>query len=213
MKKEELLQQIADLKVLNFGEYGIDCNFGDLKYRLVFLTENAINNLEIMNLLFVWRKNNLSWFQAQFNITLEGTVRWFKDRVVGAPDRLLFIIKVGDEYVGHVGLFRFDFSNFSCEIDNIVRGEKKYPGIIGDAILNMMKWGQSFLGVENYTLETFSDNLRALKLYENLGFKEYNRKPLIKIQNEDRAEWVSPGTDYQGAIERFNVFMRFNKTI
>lgn len=208
MNKDEVLRKIANLKMNNFGEYFVDCNYNGLDYKLILLTKDSVDNADVMELLFRWRKNNQVWFQAQFNITLEGTVKWFRDRVIGAPDRILFIIKVGDKYVGHVGLFRFDFVESACELDNVLRGENIFPGIISAAIVDVFKWGKDVLGIEKYTLETFSDSVRALKMYEKLGFREYKRIPLIKIHNGDRTEWVEPSSDYQGGIERFNIFMK-----
>jgi RimJ/RimL family protein N-acetyltransferase len=127
--------------------------------------------------------------------------------VVETPDRLLFMISVNGAYLGHVGLFRFEFDDRTCEIDNIVRGESGYPGLIEDAIANMMRWGSNRLGLKGYTLQTFSNNERSLSLYTRLGFREVKRVPLLKIEVEGGVEWVDAPADYRGPVERSNVFM------
>ena len=86
---------------------------------------------EIIRLCAKWRKQHEDWFPARFTVTVDGTARWLKNGVVETPDRLLFMISVNEAYLGHVGLFRFEFDDEDCEIDNIVRGEAGYPGLMG----------------------------------------------------------------------------------
>lgn len=209
--KEGILNKIKDLKDKKYGEVVIASNFAGHDYELCFLTAECPKNLEIMELLSAWRKKHEFWFPAQFEVSTERTISWFDKRVTAAADRLLFMIKVGDKYVGHVGLFRFDFDGNSCEIDNIVRGEETLPGIMGDAITRLMDWGRRELGLKTYSLQTTSDNARALKLYKSLGFEESKRIPLIYVEMEGQKEWVPAPTDYAGEIKRYDVFMNLKK--
>ena len=72
----------------------------------------------------------------------------------------------------------------------------------------MMKWGREELGIKNYALQTFSNNTRALNLYNRLGFKEVRREPLVMVENGDRKEWVHPEGAYKkNEIDRFNIHM------
>jgi RimJ/RimL family protein N-acetyltransferase len=205
--KDTILNKIKDLKNKAFGETTIDCSFGDVKYKLVFLTADRNEDKNIIQLLSDWRKKHEIWFPSQFEVTPERTKKWFEERVIGASDRLLFMIEVNGEFVGHVGLFRFNFNDRVCDIDNILRGVDKYPGIIESAINNMMQWGKKEFGLEGYTLETASDNDRALKLYERMGFKEAKRVPLIKTNKNNCIEWAEAPEGYTGTIERYDVFM------
>ncbi len=210
MNQDQILAQIKQLKDTRFGEVVIPCSLNATAYQLVLLTRDCEMDVGMMTLLGKWRKDNESWFQAIFPVSLERTTRWFQSGVIGAPDRLLFMIKVGDNFIGHVGLFRFNFANNSCEIDNIVRGEKGFPGIMGSAILQMMAWGKETLGLSTYTLETTSDNERALKLYAQLNFVEVRREPLFLNPSADHVEWIPVPAGYTGEIKRYNVFMEFS---
>lgn len=209
--EEEIIKKIKDLKGKKFGEVVIKGNFNGHDYELYFLTSECSQDLKIMELLSAWRKKHEFWFSAQFEVTVERTTSWFKEKVIGTEDRLLFMIKVGDKYIGHIGLFRFNFAEATCEIDNIVRGEETLPGIMGDAVSRMMDWGRKELGLKSYTLQTTSDNGRALKLYERLGFEESKRIPLVYVEAEGRKEWVPAPDDYAGEIKRYDVFMRLKK--
>lgn len=210
--KKNILDKFQELKNKKFGEVQIPCIFQDKNYKLILLTADCSGDDRLMELLSNWRKKHEFWFQAQFPISAERTTAWFKNKVIGAPDRLLFIIKVDDLYIGHVGLFRFDFENLTCEIDNIVRGEDNVaPGIIGDSVANMMEWGKNNFGIKNYTLQTTSDNARALRLYDKMGFVEVKRVPLFYQKTEEGGEWTEAPMEYSGPIERYDVYMELKK--
>lgn len=205
--RNQIRSSIKTFNLERFNELIINCNHNDLSYELIMMTAECEKNLELMALLGKWRKENEEWFPAQFNVTLEGTCKWFINGVIGTEDRLLFLIKVADEYIGHVGLFRFNFEKKTCEIDNILRGVSKYPGIMESAIHHMMNWGKDTLGLKGYTLQTSSDNERALTLYKKMGFVEIQKEPLIKKCFADRNEWVIAPPNYDKKIERYNLIM------
>lgn len=205
--KSEVLAKISELKHLRFGEVTIDCRFNNFDYTLLLLTSDCSEDQSLMELIGRWRQENENWFQAIFKVTLEGTTKWFKNNLINAPDRLLFIIKIGNEYIGHVGLFRFNFEKLTCEIDNIVRGEPSYPGVMGDAIISMMSWGKEILGLKGYTLQTFYENERAVKLYKKLGFVGVKRDPLVKVVSKDRIEWLPAPKNFTGRPLRHNYIM------
>lgn len=209
--KQKVLNQIKQLKYSSFGDVSLQFFHDKKKHQLILLTKDCVEDEQVINNLAKWRKMHQKWFPAQFKVTLEGTKKWLKERVIEAPDRLLFLIKADNRYIGHIGLFRFNFKEMYCELDNIVRGEPLYPGIITTAIAEMMAWGKKTLGIKFYELQTASDSERALKLYSKLGFIEVKRSPLIQIKRKDRIEWVDAPKNYRGTIKRFNVFMKNKK--
>jgi RimJ/RimL family protein N-acetyltransferase len=204
----EILSKINKLKHEDFAKVLIDCNYHNFHYNLLLLTADCALNRNLMELIGDWRKENERWFLSQFKVTTERTTKWFEERVIGTPDRLLFIIKANDKYIGHVGLFRFDFENKTCEIDNIVRGEPEIPGIMGNAVLNMMEWGKNNLDIQNYSLKVLSDNEKARRLYDRLGFIEISRIPLITVDGEDGLEWTEAPDEYDKAAEKYYVVMK-----
>lgn len=205
--KSELLAKIYDLKHFRFGEVTIDSTFNNLRYTLLLLTSDCSEDQSLMELIGRWRKENEMWYLSQFEVTTARTTKWFKERLIDAPDRMLFIIKVGNEYIGHAGLFRFNFDDQTCELDNILRGEKKYPGIMEDALVSIMKWGKRILKLKGYTLKVLSDNERAIRLYGRLGLSETERIPLIQVEGKDGLEWTEAPRGYAGPISRYYVVM------
>ena len=210
---EKILLKIKTFKSLPFGKTAINCVFSNQKYQLVLVTKDCVNNKNIVRLLAKWRKFHQSWFQAQFKVTIKGTKIWLEKKVIDTPDRLLFLIKVNNNLIGHIGLFRFNFDNYSCEIDNVVRGELGYPGIIQNGLKYLMNWGRKNLFIKNYTLETTSDNQKALGLYTKLGFSEFKRIPLIKVNTNGYNEWIEAPNGYENEIKRYNVFMKIKNSL
>jgi RimJ/RimL family protein N-acetyltransferase len=161
-----------------------------------------------------WREAANPFFPSQFPVTLEGTQRWLVKGLLETTDRILFWVKTNDgRFVGHVGLFRFDFEHKSVEVDNIVRGEEGLlPGIMQMAIDAMLGWSFSLLGVETTELRVMSDNHRALKLYERMGYRETVRVPLIPKQDGPALHWVEANSPSGEPGERFFVTMRLPKS-
>jgi perosamine synthetase len=208
LTKKSVLRKIKTLKEKPFGSTVTSGFIQGKPFRLILLTRECQSDRNTISLLAKWRKNNEVWFADQFPVTLKRTQAWFINRLIDTEDRLLFIIEVNDTYIGHVGLFRFDFRNRSCEIDNIVRGDKGYPGIIGAAITCLMRWGKDVLQLLGYTLETTSDNVRALRLYDRLGFIEHKRIPLRYNKTQEGGSWTVAPKQYKGSVKRYEVFMK-----
>ncbi|HUD19802.1 MAG TPA: GNAT family N-acetyltransferase [Patescibacteria group bacterium] len=200
---------IARLKNKSFGSVSIRGIIRRTNYDLILLTRDSITDDHIVALLSRWRKKHETWFPTQFPVTRKRTKGWLKNNVINTQDRLLFMIRVHDTYIGHVGLYRFDFEKKTCEIDNIVRGRKGYPGLVTAAIRQMMQWGMSTFGLNGYTLQTTSDNERALRLYNKLGFVETKRIRLIHRTTRDGGEWITAPMGYKRSIQRYDVFMKW----
>jgi len=198
---------IMALKENPFHAISLKTKYMDQDFDLVLITRECVESDEIVHLLSRWRKENEFWFQAIFPVTDKGTKIWLRDKVIEERDRLLFLIRICDKYIGHVGLWKFDFTNHSCEIDNIIRGEHEYPGIMYDSIVSLQDWARKTLAIRDFYLHTLVENHRAFKLYKKLGYVVIKTEPLIKILNGDRIEWVSPPADYTGNVERHEVQM------
>jgi len=205
--QEFVTKKIHVLKSKSYGSFVLHGKVGDQTFDIIFLTAEKENDTAIISLLSKWRKKHEMWFTAQFPITNVRTKSWFKTLLIDKPDRLLFMIRVSDKYMGHVGLNRFNFKKRTCEIDNIVRGETGYPGLMEAAIKTMMAWGTRSLGVAGFSLLTTSDNSRAIALYTKLGFVTQKKVPLVYKKTSEGGEWVSTPR-YKGNILRYDVYMK-----
>lgn len=207
--REIVLGAIAEMKERPFKSVAVDGSGKTAKFRLQFLTREAESDRALMELLGRWRKENEHGFLGSFPVSYERTHSWYLKNLINQPDRLLFLIEVDGKYVGHIGLFRFNYETKTCEIDNIVRGEKDCPGIMGDAILAMMQWGRDTLGLSGYGLKVLGDNDKAIRLYKKLGYTEVSRIPLLQEQGKDGPEWKEAPAGWTGTPERYYSVMAF----
>lgn len=164
------------------------------KIKMSVITEDMLKNNKTIKLLAAWRDKSNRWFPAQFKVTLDGTKKWATEQLLKKKDRILFFLQlIGDNKpFGHVGLYRFDYKEKSCEIDNIIRGEEreKTRGGMTIGLRMLINWTFFYLGVQKLYLKVFSDNARAISLYTRLGFKEVDRTPLMKKVENNVASWV-----------------------
>lgn len=181
--------------------------FGNISYYLILVTDRRESDKQLIKLLALWRKKHEQLFLAIFSVTLEGTKRWLRDRVINQPDRILFMIRVKNQYIGHIGLYRFNFRNNSCDIDNVIRGVDRYPGIMGNALGYMMRWAKTEFGIKTFMVPTTSNNKRALRFYQRLGFTEVKRIPMIRVITSGRIEWKNAPNEYKGPVKLYKIIM------
>jgi RimJ/RimL family protein N-acetyltransferase len=187
---------------------------GRLVGRLEPLSWADAAKLETAPVLAKWRETANPFFPSQFPVTLEGTQRWLVKGVLENADRILFwVMTPQGKPVGHVGLYRFDFEKNSTEVDNIVRGEEGVlPGVMQTAIDAMLGWTFGALGIQTTTLRVTSDNVRAIRLYQRLGYTEIARVPLKREDEGAVIHWVEQAAATGEPDERFFVTMRLTKT-
>lgn len=167
------------------------------KLRLYVVTKNLIERDDVISTLAEWRDKANIWFPSQFPVTIEGTKKWAREQLLNKSDRILFFVEIAggnDGPFAHVGLYRFDYENRTCEIDNIIRGKniQATKGGVTIALQAMIDWAFTNLGFTALYLQVFSDNKRAIALYKRLGFGEDNRVPLIKKVDSKVISWIEP---------------------
>ena len=129
-----------------------------------------------------WRNENVTAYPSRFVATPVSTKAWLRDRVLAAPDRMLFLVvnKFG-RIVGHLGFASAINDDCSLEMDNIVRGIKTGDaGIMTNAMVTLMDWAEEKLGPREIYLRVFEENTHAIAFYEKLGFVRDRLLPLTK---------------------------------
>lgn len=177
--------------------------------QLIPITQEILNSPEDINLLAKWREKNQEWFPSQFKVTIEGTKKWLENALLKEPDRILyFVCNNNKDKIGHVGLYKFDYKNQSCELDNIIRGNLGDKGIMEASCKSLADHSISKYELKNVYLRVFSDNQRAIKLYNRLKFEEIQRIPLVKNINNGDVSWSPHFTSDYNDINRYFVTMK-----
>lgn len=157
------------------------------------ITKNTSKNRAEIHLLAKWRAENAFAFPSQFKVTFAGTKKWVERQLVQHPSRILFFIESNEakpRLVGQIGLFLFNFRDNSCEIDNVVRGDKNYlKGVMTWALLALIKWTQVDLQPNKIYLRVFQDNKHAIDFYRRCGFTQHELIPLRKVEKPGAVIW------------------------
>lgn len=121
-----------------------------------------------------WRNKAKEKFFTVFNVTEQGTRNWLNKKFLQSDKNLLFLAEDENRrVVGHIGLLNVDGQLGEAEIDSVLRGEKvATPGFFRYVLQALVSWGKKELFLRRYYLSVFQDNLRAISLYKELGFRE-----------------------------------------
>lgn len=190
--KENALKIIKEIKNEKFNQFlpqkiPIYDKSGFLIAFLKPVTKSSVNNSKEIKLLAKWRDENSFAFPSQFKVTFEGTKKWLEG-LIKEPTRILFFIETSykiPNLIGHLGLFTFNFRENSCEIDNVVRGEKKIlKGIMSYALQTLILWTKCILNPNKIYLKVISDNKHAIDFYLKNNFKKVGILPIEKSKQK-----------------------------
>jgi perosamine synthetase len=140
-----------------------------------------------------WRDENQFAFPTRFPVTLDGTRRWLRERLLDVPQRMLFLVLDRHGYpVGHLGLVANHQDDGTLEIDNVVRGvPQKQLGLMSAAMQTMIDWAEEQLLATRIDLRVLDDNPHAIEFYRKLGFIDDARIPLRKTASGESVKFQS----------------------
>lgn len=180
--------------------------------QLAVIVENDNENPQIVRKLAYWRRKYSNSFPSQFKVTNAGTKKWMTEQLLNKEDRILFMVKNNkNTFLGHMGLYSFDFDEESCEIDNVVRGVNITPGIMTYALKSLINWTETVLQPKKIKLRVFLDNEKAINLYKRCNFAGGQKIPLIKRITESATFWETLESGIKRKPERYFLVMEYNK--
>jgi len=146
-------------------------------------------NPELIEKLTKWRRMFARYFLTQFQPSIERTADWLHNIVIPSDDRLLFLIcDMDDIIIGNIGIC--NLRPAEAELDNVIRGEKEGdPKLTFFSAIALLKWLYFSVRVDSALLHVFSNNVKGISLYSNVGFVETKRYDLRKIQVGDEIQY------------------------
>jgi RimJ/RimL family protein N-acetyltransferase len=174
------------LAPLEVGAFG-------LALRLV--TPRDIDDAALIERLGAWRTESMANYPTQFPVTAEGTAGWLRDRVLGDADRLMFLIVDADDpygaAYGHLGFDHAHPREAVLGISNVLKGDRERlpPGAMDAVKQRLLTWAHEALGVMQFTVEIFEDNVPSRRLHERLGFIQTGRRGLRRHVDGDRVAY------------------------
>jgi RimJ/RimL family protein N-acetyltransferase len=177
---------------------------------LELITYASLGDEALMGLLGKWQERHPSVYRLSEKKTREGTRDWLKSEILDAGDRLLFWVcdSTGNR-VGQVGLSHLS-ENRRCEIDHLLRDEPTLnAALMRTAVETLVGWQNVFLKAPDSYARVFGDNLRAIRFFESLGYREIQRVPLKKYPIGDFAEWKEIVADPYCPSDRYFITLRW----
>ena len=86
------------------------------------------------------------------------------------PDYHFAVVDQNDEYLGTISLKQVDRTNGHAEYAVSMRKCAIGKGIAAEATREILEYARRELGLHRVYLNVFSDNIRARKFYEKMGF-------------------------------------------
>jgi perosamine synthetase len=182
--------------------------FGDDAGCLVPFCRMHAEDASTIALLSCWRVRNMAAYPTQFTVTDAGTSAWLRDRVLGVPDRELWLIRdPAARAIGTVGLHAGPGDERSLVLESFMRGSDTAPRwTVRAAAAALIDWAIARLRPERIGTTVFADNRPIISLLSALGLEEDGVIPLRKIVDGDRTEFVPVG-DGGGTPDRYHLRM------
>lgn len=205
--ENDLFKAKKDLKEIKIKNEGKEIG------SLVAIGYEDIEKKETIELLMKWRVDNINSFPSSGKITFEGTKIWLKNLVLDKKDRILFFVKDNDNnLIGHVGLYRFNYNDKFCEIDNVVRGDNsKSKGLMSFACNAIIDYAINMLGFKDVYLRVLSDNEKAVSFYQKIGFVDILKVPLCGHKEGEFLEYKEIVSDPYKKADKYYITMKLCK--
>lgn len=106
-------------------------------------------------------------------ITAEQERRWVKKKL--AEDAAVFSMleKATGAFIGNIELM--DIADGKAELGVAITAAMQEKGYGTEALPSMIRYGMETLNLRSIFLKVYSDNARAIHVYEKCGFRAYDR--------------------------------------
>ena len=190
-------EQFNLLRIVNNNEYPayfeLDGNRYILKIELdksggVELIDFVDLTLDEKLMVLDWRNssNVREWMYSQNEIPIESHID-FIDALLFSKDSQYMVVKISNEFLGVVYFTKIDFIKKQCCFGLYTNPFNRIKGV-GSMIQEVgIKYIFDLLKLQKIKLEVFSNNLRAINLYEKFNFKK-NEQKIVNRRNVDCME-------------------------
>ena len=142
-----------------------------------------------------WRNQNVHAFLSEFVATEVRTERWLREYVGPDPTRIVFMVEVGDQIVGYMGLAQIDWDRRSFELDGIVRGRADAPrGVMTCGVLAMIDWAVNDLRLDRPAVRVLAHNAHAVAFYHQMGFADSHCVALHRATSNSESQLTEEPT-------------------
>lgn len=184
------LERVGELKKITLEESVISSIRVNESTFLVPVGEWILKEREIIEAMSSWRSNSMGSFFRRFKASPESMAGYLERHSVGEANRVLFLVKQADRFVGHLGFSAIEGS--SAELDNVLKSlnwlRREDSSSMRECLRSLIEWANGALSIENFSLMVLSTNSNAVEMYQKLGFSISQQVP---VKLDPNCEWGS----------------------
>jgi diamine N-acetyltransferase len=105
--------------------------------------------------------------------TEEMEMKWVQEKLEEKAPVFSMIEKNSGKFIGNIELM--DMTETEGELGIAITAEMQNQGYGTEAVSSMVQYGFHHYGLKRIFLRTRPHNVRAIRVYEKCGFREYNR--------------------------------------
>ncbi len=163
----------------NHGRQNVIGGSGSIVGYLIPVGTSFLDDAETIRCMTEWREATQFAFPSRFPVSRDRTATWLASQVVNRSDRLLFLVtEQSGTPVGHLGVQLNLADPSSVELDNVVRGNRSSPGLMGYALKALERWCADHLKAAEMILQVLESNHHARAFYDRYGYLELKRVPM-----------------------------------
>ena len=120
-------------------------------------------------------------------------VKAFTKKAINSDRDIVFSVlgKESFEVIGVCGLYDIDFISKRGQLNIIIGDDKSHSKGYGtDTVKVLVKYGFHRLGLNSIQLGLHSENIRALKTYKKVGFKEEGKRREFVYMNNKFSDMI-----------------------
>ena len=106
-------------------------------------------------------------------ISEEKEMKWVRSKLEEKAPVFSMVEKKSGEFIGNVEFMDMDES--VAELGIAITAKKQNMGYGKEAVSAIVRYGMNELGLKRIFLKVYPDNMRAIHVYEQCGFQEYDR--------------------------------------
>ncbi len=152
--------------------------------RISFVEVSELLVNDYLTMLNDWENVTRFIGGAHKTFTEEQEIKWVRKKLETKAPVFSMLEKETGEFIGNIELM--DVNDSAGELGIAITAAKQNSGYGTEAVSAMTEYGIRQLGLKRIFLKTDPGNVRAIRVYQKCGFKEYDRTEDHVYMESDR---------------------------
>lgn len=152
------------------------------------------NDINLIEKLTEWRKENKDFYPTRFEITHSRTANWLSGEIISNPNRLMFVL--GDQHGNLITYIAISILESSlCELESVSQILPENSKLLNSAIAKVENFVYEELGFEVIQTRVLKSHANNVENFLQNNYLITNEIPLKKIGSETEFKLVESNND------------------